>query len=289
MTTEDPKRVGVFIDGTYFGIINSFYSDHHPVKAPIDHQKLLSFLEYQIPQTLQTPKKPFSVTQCRMYLGLPAHASIPRMIIHQTDMAKIGVDLQHFPVKRSGDIGKEQGVDVALATDAAMAASKLDVYVLMTGDGDFIPLVDKLRSAGKCVILAYWNVGSRTNSTHTNHDLMRTATCSMNVAQMIDTGLRDSNKHVRNIFGIIESPTTATKKPVEASSEFFEGVILDQTLNGGVIRKKTNGKTKRSARFLKEDVIGASFLEFEPGRKVRFSIVLGKNIKQRAINVQLIK
>ncbi len=51
-------------------------------------------------------------------------------------------DLQIFP----GGM-KKADWDVGMAVDSIILANKLDVAVLVTGDGDFIPLVEYLRTA----------------------------------------------------------------------------------------------------------------------------------------------
>jgi uncharacterized protein (TIGR00288 family) len=55
-------------------------------------------------------------------------------------------DLQVYP-----DGTKKGDWDVGLAIDAVRLASNLDAIVLVTGDGDFIPLVEYLKALGKHV------------------------------------------------------------------------------------------------------------------------------------------
>lgn len=51
-----------------------------------------------------------------------------------------------------------KGVDVALAVDALRVgmSQKIDVAVLITGDGDFVPLVRALNKQGVRVLAAYF-------------------------------------------------------------------------------------------------------------------------------------
>lgn len=61
---------------------------------------------------------------------------------------------------RGGKI-KEEAIDVALAIDmmADVCDSKVDAVVLVAGDGDYVPLVKKVRRRGVKVQLAFCNVG----------------------------------------------------------------------------------------------------------------------------------
>jgi len=66
-------------------------------------------------------------------------------------LAKSGIevkskDLQIFP----GGM-KKADWDVGMAVDAISLSSKLDSIVLVTGDGDFVPLVEYLQSQGQQV------------------------------------------------------------------------------------------------------------------------------------------
>ncbi len=288
MKTDSPLRAGVFIDGTYFGIVNKHYQDLPGLQKPIDHAGLLSFLQRQTAELLSVTRDGLTITRRHMYLGLPLGASISNMRWQQEAMLKVDIDLQHFPIKNNGGgIAKEQGVDVALAWDAGYESSKLDVYILITGDGDFIPLVDKLQSIGKKVILAYWHVGSEPGKTsRTNTDLIRSATHSVNMRQKIEVGLASGDKHICKIFGPNHQIPEAKPKK-NGALEIFEGVILSQTTTGGRIRKIPIGNKKRTLVFFKEEVEGAPFKHFEPDRKVQFSIVYENNMK-RAIHVKLI-
>ncbi|MDD5590120.1 MAG: NYN domain-containing protein [Candidatus Portnoybacteria bacterium] len=67
-------------------------------------------------------------------------------------LARIGIelkvkDLQIFP----GGM-KKGDWDVGMATDAIEQAEKLDAVVLVTGDGDFVPLVEYLRVKSGCQV-----------------------------------------------------------------------------------------------------------------------------------------
>lgn len=65
-------------------------------------------------------------------------------------------DLQVFP----GGM-KKGDWDVGLAVDAVKLAPQLDVLVLVTGDGDFIPLVEYLKNQGRQVeLMAFSKSGS---------------------------------------------------------------------------------------------------------------------------------
>ena len=54
--------------------------------------------------------------------------------------------------------GKQLGVDVALAVAVVSkaATSQCDTFIIVSGDGDFIPLIDEVKARGKKIEIASW-------------------------------------------------------------------------------------------------------------------------------------
>jgi uncharacterized LabA/DUF88 family protein len=70
-------------------------------------------------------------------------------------LADAGIELRLKDLQIFADGSKKADWDVGMAVDAIRTASSLDVIILVTGDGDFIPLVDYLRwGLGKYVEVA---------------------------------------------------------------------------------------------------------------------------------------
>lgn len=70
-------------------------------------------------------------------------------------LEKEGIELRNKELQIYPGGIKKADWDVGLAIDAVKLASSLDVIILVTGDGDFIPLVDYLRDGlGKIVEVA---------------------------------------------------------------------------------------------------------------------------------------
>ena len=73
---------------------------------------------------------------------------------HQTDLYALGIELVHVLGRRQGVLVKN-AVDVKMAVDAVSFISSLphiDVYVIVSGDRDFIHVLKELRRHGKTVI-----------------------------------------------------------------------------------------------------------------------------------------
>jgi len=67
-------------------------------------------------------------------------------------LAKLGVEMRTKDLQVFAGGAKKADWDVGLAVDAIIASPKLDTVILLTGDGDFIPLVEYLQMHGGCQV-----------------------------------------------------------------------------------------------------------------------------------------
>lgn len=67
-------------------------------------------------------------------------------------LAKVGIETKVKDLQIFGSGAKKADWDVGLAIDAVKMAPKLDAVILVTGDGDFIPLVEYLQMNEGCQV-----------------------------------------------------------------------------------------------------------------------------------------
>lgn len=67
-------------------------------------------------------------------------------------LGKIGIEMRTKDLQVFFGGAKKADWDVGLAVDAITAAPKLDTVVLVTGDGDFVPLVEYLQRHSGCQV-----------------------------------------------------------------------------------------------------------------------------------------
>ncbi len=67
-------------------------------------------------------------------------------------LAKIGIEMRLKDLQIFSGGAKKADWDVGLAVDAITASPKLDTVILLTGDGDFVPLVRYLQNHGGCQV-----------------------------------------------------------------------------------------------------------------------------------------
>ncbi|MBI2582933.1 NYN domain-containing protein [Candidatus Azambacteria bacterium] len=126
------QRVGVLMDvqNMYHSaknLYNSRVNFKEVLRAAVANRKLIRAMAYVI-RTESGEEKPFFEALTRIGIEIKEK------------------DLQIFP----GGM-KKADWDVGLAVDAIRLAPQLDVIVLVSGDGDFLPLMEYLKNQGRQV------------------------------------------------------------------------------------------------------------------------------------------
>jgi len=127
------QRVGVFVD-----VQNMYHSAKNLYKANVNFAKVL--------ETAIADRKVIRAIAYVIRSKTREEQGFFEAIQKQGFELKIK-DLQIFP----GGM-KKGDWDVGLAVDAIKTADKLDVIILVTGDGDFLPLVSYLRENKGCLV-----------------------------------------------------------------------------------------------------------------------------------------
>ena len=136
-------RIGVFYDGSFFVYAQRYYY-HERDLGWLVFQPFHAFIEAFMAHKEQGYAS-YKVVYAAWHQGLyksskatPDQLRIDRNRHH--DLMHAGVETKYLPMSQTQG---EKGTDVALAIDALQVglSNTIDVAVLVTGDGDFVPLV----------------------------------------------------------------------------------------------------------------------------------------------------
>lgn len=151
-------RIGVFYDGSFFAYAQRYYY-HERDLGWLRFQPLQTFIEAFIAQKEQGYAS-YKVVYAAWHQGLftskkatPEQLRLDRNRHH--DLMHAGIEPRYLPMSETRG---EKGIDVALAVDALQVGlgGTIDIAVLVTGDGDFVPLVRALNKHGVRVLGAYF-------------------------------------------------------------------------------------------------------------------------------------
>ncbi|MYA89459.1 MAG: NYN domain-containing protein [Boseongicola sp. SB0662_bin_57] len=222
--TQHTIRIGVFYDGSYFALVSDYYRYHHPRQARISIAGFHDFLRHEIANRAgeDTPSRFCHIVEAHYYRGRFAAEDTdrePGRLLRERKfddaLMKARVTTHFMPMAAVSDGRvRERGIDVLLTLDAHEAAisKKIDFIVLVTGDGDFVPLAERLNSLNCSVVVAAWDVQSASGdlSVRTAQALLDAVPHPIMMQTIIEDRVRRSDPLVNGLFmdSRFRSPTS---------------------------------------------------------------------------------
>ncbi len=117
------------------------------------------------------------------------------------DLMHAGLEPKYIPMSQQGG---EKGTDVTLAVDTLQMGldDKIDVAVLVTGDGDLVPLVRALNKQGIRVLVAYFDfTDAQGRKSFINERLLKCCNYAVDIGRL--ELARWDLPHVRRKVGIV--------------------------------------------------------------------------------------
>jgi uncharacterized LabA/DUF88 family protein/cold shock CspA family protein len=207
-------RIGVFYDGNYFLHVSNYYNYTHERKSRISISGLHQFVRDQVAKAEDTTVPLCQIVDAHYFRGrLNAHEANQRgnqlfydRLFDDILMSE-GVVTHYLPVKTYQGYRQEKGIDVWFALEAFELAlyKKFDVVVLITADGDYVPLVRKLNTLGSRVMVLSWdfeylNDQGERMVTRTSQDLLEEVSYPVSMHQEIDNRVRKNDTMIQNLF-----------------------------------------------------------------------------------------
>ena len=197
-------RIGVFYDGSYFTYARRHFYFHRKL-GWLDFRPFHGLIEGYI-RTKEQGHTHYRVVYGAWFQGMYGVAQADerqlktdRNLYH--DLMHAGIEPKFMPMPQSGP--SEKGADVALAIDAMQVglSGDIDLAVLVTGDGDFVPLVRALMKHGVTVMAAYFMYQEGEHKSFINERLLNVCNYSINITEM------EKDKDFKAIFkGMFRKP-----------------------------------------------------------------------------------
>src|SRR3989344_2735558 len=135
------QRIGIFID-----IQNLYHSTKNLYRARINYRELLRELSAgrQLIRTIGYVVKTDAILGGGQSRRDGQKTLSPEASFFDA-LTKSGIELRMKDIQVFPDGTKKADWDIGMAVDAIRMADFLDIIILVTGDGDYIPLVDYLK------------------------------------------------------------------------------------------------------------------------------------------------
>lgn len=183
MNNKSLCRIGVFYDGSYFTYAQLYFYAHSKIGW-------LSFISFHnlIENFIREKEQGYfnhRVVYAGWYQGLftsSQSSDYQRRIDRNRhiDLIHAGIEPKYVPMSQTQG---EKGVDIAMAIDTLQIGleRKMDVAVLVTGDGDFVPLVRALMKNGIRVATVYFEYETDKRKSFANERLLSVSNYTLNI------------------------------------------------------------------------------------------------------------
>jgi uncharacterized LabA/DUF88 family protein/cold shock CspA family protein len=213
-TSSKLTRIGVFYDGNYFLHVSNYYNYSHERRSRISISGLHDFIRRQVAEEEGVNERLCQIVDAHYFRGrLNAHEANQRgnqlfydRLFDDILMSE-GVVTHYLPVKTYQGYRQEKGIDVWLALEAFELAQykKFDVVVLITSDGDYVPLIRKLNTVGSRIMVLSWdfefqNEQGEKQITRTSQDLLEEVSYPVAMHELIDNRIRKNDTVIQNLF-----------------------------------------------------------------------------------------
>ena len=229
MTDRSFCRIGVFYDGSYVAYAQRYFYHNRKI-GWLQLKSFHSLLESYI-RTKEQGYANYRIVYAAWFQGLfPVTQSDEHHLrtgrnLHM-DLMHAGIEPKFLPMSQSGNT--EKGVDVALAIDALQVGleGKIDIAVLVSGDGDLIPLVRALMKQGIRVLAAYFQYEDSEYKQFINDRLLTVCNYELNV-NLLESD-KDFKAAFRALFWKKESAPAMSNssKPEPASDQGLPGTPM---------------------------------------------------------------
>lgn len=278
-------RIGVFYDGTYFSHVSNYYLYQHERKSRLSISGIHEFIRDEISRQEGVDKRFCQVVDAHYFRGrlsakqAQENDSLYRERQFDDVLIREGVTMHFLPVvtDRTGAIG-EKGVDVWFALEAYELAvhKRFDVSVIVSGDGDFVPLIRKLNTLGTRVMLLAWDFESEKNGeirqTRTSQALINEVTYPIMMSDEIDSRGRKQDPAISRLF--VQKTKDFSYEP-PASTPHKTGTIVNfnDDKGYGFINQDGGGD---NLFFHVSSTIGVAQEDLITGAAVSFSLIKGE-------------
>lgn len=229
MKENNIHKVGIFIDGTFFLKINSYYRYHHARKSTLNFKGLFDFILYKIAEFEGIEKRYVRICESHWFRGRYStnqlekkYADADYRLTQMNNERRIddifmyeGLIPHNYPllVDNKTCDAEEKGIDVWLSLETFDIArrSNLETVVVIAGDSCYVPLVKKLISIDCKVAVLGWdfsyevktNTGQKYSvTTRTSQSLLEECIYPIMMDDIINSNSASDADYINNLFNV---------------------------------------------------------------------------------------
>ena len=288
-------KIGVFYDGNYFYHVSNYYNYIHDRKSRISISGLHSFIRQYIASRENTDFRHCQIVDAHYFRGRhsakemnPSTNQLYYERLFDSILMAEGVTTHYQPLRTHQGGYQERGIDVWLALEAYELTffKKFNIVVIITSDGDYVPLLRKLNTLGSKVMVMHWDFEytddfGNAKTTRTSHDLLQEATYPVAMHELINS--RPDDQMINDLF--VPGQNGKVKfTPVVVDGNKEQSTILSLKNGYGFIKYPPN-----NLFFHYQSLIGSDFHDLMPGAPVQFKVQLNDEGENIATEVEILQ
>lgn len=311
MHTDHPRnpalKVGIFYDGSYFTHVSNYYNYVHPHRRRLHIGGVHDFVKHMVAEREGTVPSLCHVIDAHFFRGRfsakDANEKANQLYydrVFDDVLMYNGVQTHYLPVKDLMGRKREKGIDVlmALETFELCMHKRYDVVALIASDGDHVPLVRKLHGLGCKTMLLGWDfeytdeASGELQTTKTSTDLWNVVSYPLEMAELVESGLRDGDEVVEDMFvqkealpreGDPERPMQSMAMPL-SDTERYRGEVMSLHNGYGFIRFPDN-----NVFFLHDDLEEVEFSTLQVGVLLEFNVAFNSRGQRVAKHIRRVE
>lgn len=229
MKEKKINKVGIFIDGTFFLKINSYYRYHHERKSTLNFKGLFDFILYKIAEFEGIEKRYVRICESHWFRGRYSTNQLEKKytdadyrLTQMNNERRIddifmyeGLIPHNYPLlvdSKTSD-AEEKGIDIWLSLETFDIArrSNLETAVVIAGDSSYVPLIKKLISIDCKVVVLGWdfsydikiNTGQKYSvTTRTSQSLLEECIYPIMMDDIINDNKASDADYINNLFNV---------------------------------------------------------------------------------------
>lgn len=308
MHTDHPRnpalKVGIFYDGSYFTHVSNYYNYVHPHHRRLHIGGVHDFIKHMVAEREGTAPSLCHIIDAHFFRGRfsakDANEKANQLYydrVFDDVLMYNGVQTHYLPVKDPMGRKREKGIDVlmALETFELCMHKRYDVVALIASDGDHVPLVKKLHGLGCKTMLLGWDfeyideASGEVQTTKTSTDLWNAVSYPLEMAEVVEVGLREGDEVVQDMFVLKETlprdsdPERPMPVPTMqlSDTERYRGEVMSLHNGYGFIRFPDN-----NVFFVHDDLEGVEFSDLQVGVMLEFNVAFNSRGQRVAKHIQ---
>ena len=288
-------RIGVFYDGNFLFHVSNYYRFAHPRKRRLSIPGLHDFIRQRASEIEGIDVRNCQIVDAHFFRGrLSAREAEQRQKLYAERvfddiLMGQGVVTHYLPMRR----GFDSGIDVWLALEAfeLTVHKRFNLLVIIGGDTDYIPLVQKVNSLGTRVMLLGWDFKftdeqGRERETVTSARLCNKVSYPIRMNEVIGEDDKSNDPLINGLFGREPGPEDdeedpplrreGGKTPVDPDEE---PVVMEKGATGSILSIMTgyafieSEDYPKNVFFHNSQAVGCDFSEFREGDEVVFDAI----------------